>query len=132
MASQIALSNFMHLSFSGYWGFINTIQLINYASMFTLYYPKIVLAMFSYLSVTDLQSDFLTKIFLLHVDTSVIDTENSWDYRFKNQSINSTNILRNWGDSFIILILISVCYILFYLVCVILASQPLKVCIINL
>ena len=124
---QAFLSNFMKISFSGFWGFVNTIQLINYASMFTLYYPTIVLAMFSFLSATDLQSEYLTNIFLMHVDTSSIQNDKSWDYRFRNQSINSTNILENCGDSFMILVAISIIYFLFYLVCLVLASQPLQV-----
>ena len=88
---------------SGLWGFVNTVQLINYSSMFTLYYPQVVLGLFSFLGVTDLQSQYLTDIYLMQFDTSVIKNKDSWDYRFQNQNIGSTNILMNWGDSFLIL-----------------------------
>ena len=117
----------LSLSISGFWGFINIIQLINYASMFTLYYPQVVLALFSSLGITDLQSQYLTDFYLLHVDTSIIKNKNSWDYRFENQNIGSTNILMNWGDAFLILLFTTIYYFVIYLISIIFTRHPILV-----
>ena len=121
------VSVFTSVSFSGLWGFVNTIQLINYASMFTLYYPQVVLALFSTLGVTDLQSQYLTDFYLLHVDTSVIKNKNSWDYRFENQNFESTNILMNWGDAFLILFFTTIYYFVIYLISIIFTRHMILV-----
>ena len=125
--SQVFISVILSLSFSGLWGFVNTIQLINYASMITLYYPQVVLALFSFLGVTDLQSQYLTDFYLLHVDTSVIKNRSSWDYRFENQNIGSTNILMNWGDAFLILFFTTIYYFIIYMFSIILTRHPIIV-----
>ena len=121
------VSVFTNVSFSGLWGFVNTIQLINYASMFTLYYPQVVLALFSTLGVTDLQSQYLTDFYLLHFDTSVIKNRNSWDYRFENQNIESTSILMNWGDAFLILLLTTIYYFVIYILSIVFTRHPILV-----
>ena len=130
MSSQMMVSAVLSISLSGLWGFVNTIQLINYSSMFTLYYPKAVLGLFSFLGITDLQSQTLTDVYLLQFDTSVIKTKNSWDYRFKNQNYSTTNILMNWGDAFLILLLSSIYYFSFFGISVILTRHPLLVSLI--
>ena len=123
----MVISMFAGVSVSGMWGFVNTVQLINYASMFTLYYPQVVLALFSSLGISDLQSQYLSDLYLLHVDTSVIKNRSSWDYRFENQNIESTNILMNWGDAFLILLITSIYYFSVYLISIILTRHPLQV-----
>ena len=121
------VSAFTSVSLSGLWGFVNTIQLINYASMFTLYYPQVVLGLFSFLGVADLQSQYLTNFYLLHVDTSVIKNKNSWDYRFENQNIKSISILMNWGDAFLILFFTTIYYFIFYMISIIFTRHPILV-----
>ena len=126
------VSSFTSVSASGMWGFINTVQLINYSSMFTLYYPQVVLALFSSLGVTDMQSQYLSDIYLMQFDTSVIKNKDSWDYRFQNQNIGSTNILINWGDAFLLLVVTTIYYFVLYLLSVLLTRHPLVVRLIKL
>ena len=112
---------------SGFWGFINTIQLLNYASMFTLFYPKIVLALFAFWGISDLNSDYLRDLYIKQFDTSTIKKRYSWDFRFKNQHIEYTNILMNWGDAFIIILFFTIMFTTYYFVCSIFTWNPLKV-----
>ena len=85
----------MGQSLTSMWGMVNTIQLINYSAMMTLYFPKIVLSLFNDLSASSLNFGYLSKIYLMHFDNSKVEGRPSNDYRFENQGIGSTNILLN-------------------------------------
>jgi len=74
---------------------INTLQIINYSAMMTLYYPKIVSMLFSFTGIVNIENEYLSKLYLVHINTTVLDERESWDYRFKNQGIENTNILIN-------------------------------------
>ena len=124
---QIGLSLILGTPLSGFWGFINTIQILNYASMFTLFYPRIVLSLFSFMGISDLNSDYLRDIYILQFNTSNIKKNNSWDFRFRNQHIESTNILMNCGDAFLIILFFSTIYISYFLISIALTRHPLKV-----
>jgi len=63
--------------------------------MMTLYFPKIILSLFSYLEAATFEMPTFGKFFELHFDKSKIENRPSWDYRFKNQNIESTNVLLN-------------------------------------
>ena len=89
------VNTIMGQSSSVLWGMINTLQLINYIAMMSLYYPRIVLALFSYVSIANMENEVLSQTYLLHIDESSLEGRDSWDYRFKNQGIESTNILLN-------------------------------------
>lgn len=83
---------------------------------FSLYYPKIVLALFGYLSISDPHSDYLTDAYLAQFDASGIKQRYSWDYRFKNQNIDSTKMLVNCADIFFILTLLAALTVSWWLV----------------
>ena len=101
----MVLSTIFGQSLSGMWTLVNVLQIIQYSAMMTLYYPQIVIALFRYLSITNLQSDFLETTYLYHFNESKVGDRSSWDYRFEVQKIESTNILLNSGDTFIIIFL---------------------------
>jgi len=77
------------------WQMVNTIQLIQYSAMMTLYFPKILLTMFNDMIAASLNFDILLNFYLKHFDESKVEGRPSWDYRFENQGIESTNILLN-------------------------------------
>jgi len=115
LASQLIINTLIGQASGAVWGMINTLQLINYCAMMTLYYPKIVLQLFSFISFINMENKGLSMIFLLHFDKSPIKDRNSNNYRFKNQGVGSTNILINWSDIFMVVLIIFFNYGLFHL-----------------
>ena len=109
MSSQVLFSIMAGKSLSALWMVINVFQLIYYSAMMTLYFPKITLALFSYLGIANFEIPIFSNIFRLHFDTSLVSNHTSWDYRFENQNVETTNILMNCSDMFLILI-----FIMFY------------------
>jgi hypothetical protein len=78
----------------------------------TLYYPRILFTLFGFLSI---EIEVFAIVYQLHFDTSALEGRNSWDYRFVNQKIDSTNILMNCSDVFFIIILILLLQLLCFL-----------------
>lgn len=76
----------------------------------TLYFPKIVLTLFSFLGAANLENAFFSKLYLEHFDSSWLEERESWDYRFRNQNIETTNVLLNSSDIFMGLILLVIYY----------------------
>ena len=99
-------SIFLGKSITPFWQMINTLQLIQYSVMMTLYYPQILLFQFSQLSVTSFDFHLFSEIFLLHIEKDYISERESWDYRFKTQGIGHVNILMNWSSIFLIFVII--------------------------
>lgn len=64
------------------------------------------MTMFSYLKIANMKNELLQEVYLLHIDESAIDDRESWDYRFRNQGIESTNILINLADVFFLIIIL--------------------------
>ena len=86
-------------SLSSLWTLVNILPLIYYSAMMTLYYPKIVLSLFSFLGAANFENPASSKIIELLVDTSDAKNKTSWDYRFENQNIESTDLLINCSDT---------------------------------
>jgi hypothetical protein len=95
----------MGKSMPGMWGLINTLQIINYSSMMTLYYPKITLMLFQFIGIVNMDNKYFSEVYRVHFDESVFSDREAWDYRFENQGIESTNILMNCSDVFFIILL---------------------------
>ena len=95
ISSQLALSTIFGESLGGMWALINTLQLLNYVSIFTLFFPEIVLTLFSYITIVNMENQYFSNAYLLHIDESQLEDKNSWDYRFRNQGIESSSILMN-------------------------------------
>ncbi|CAI2359932.1 unnamed protein product [Moneuplotes crassus] len=108
MSSQLAIATILGQSLSSMWILINTLQIINYSAMMTLYFPKIVITLFSYLGVANLENKMFSNLYLLHFDNSQVEDRASWDYRFENQNVESTNVLLNCADMFFALILLAI------------------------
>mmetsp|Transcript_26065 Transcript_26065/g.23062 ORF Transcript_26065/g.23062 Transcript_26065/m.23062 type:complete len:124 (+) Transcript_26065:491-862(+) len=109
------------------WSLISTLQLLSYLVMCTLYYPKSILTIFPFITFANFKSSLLTQVYLLHIDESVAKVKTAWDYRFKNQGIEYTNILMNCGDVFLILFFISVYYLIIYFLDLLLQKSPQNV-----
>jgi len=82
-------------SLTSLWQMVNVLQLIQYSSMMTLYYPQIVLIQFGSLSQTSFNFFSLSKLYLYHFDGSKLEDRKSLDYRFENQGISHLDILLN-------------------------------------
>mmetsp|Transcript_28065 Transcript_28065/g.24795 ORF Transcript_28065/g.24795 Transcript_28065/m.24795 type:complete len:90 (-) Transcript_28065:356-625(-) len=82
MWSQIIVSTVVGQSLSSMWVMINTLQIIYYSAMMTPYFPKIVLSLFSYLEVANLENDAFSKIYKYHFDTTLVENRTSWDYSY--------------------------------------------------
>ncbi|CAI2371060.1 unnamed protein product [Moneuplotes crassus] len=106
MSLQLVIAVVLGQSLSSMWILINTLQIIHYSAMMTLYFPKIVVTLFGFLGVVNLENKMFSKLFLLHFDSSQIEDRESWDYRFENQNVESTNVLLNCADMFFALILL--------------------------
>jgi hypothetical protein len=102
-------------SMSGMWGLINTLQLINYSAMMTLYFPKLVMVIFKFIGIVNMDNEYFSSAYRLHFDESKIAGRDPWDYRFDNQGIDSTNILINCSDIFFVLILILLYFLVIFI-----------------
>ncbi|CAI2369448.1 unnamed protein product [Moneuplotes crassus] len=106
MSLQLVIAVVLGQSLSSMWILINTLQIIHYSAMMTLYFPKIMVTLFSFLGVANLENKMFSKLYLLHFDSSQVEDRASWDYRFENQNVESTNVLLNCADMFFALILL--------------------------
>mmetsp|Transcript_4078 Transcript_4078/g.4993 ORF Transcript_4078/g.4993 Transcript_4078/m.4993 type:complete len:116 (+) Transcript_4078:723-1070(+) len=93
---------------------INILQLLHFTPMMTLYYPRVMLTMFSYISLVNMNNLVLFVLFSLTVDESKICSQEGLDYRFDNQSFSSTNIFLNSGDTFAFFLFAVLYFIIIY------------------
>ena len=100
------------------WAMINTMQLINYIAMMSLYLPKTVMTMLTFVNVANMENEQLSSIFQSHFDASLLEERTSWDFRFENQGVGSTHILMNLSDILAGLIMLSVFYVVVWLLSV--------------
>lgn len=96
---------------SSVWTLINSLQIINYSAIMTLYYPKIVIVLLKFISIANMDIEWFNKAYYMHFDSSKFDDRDSWDYRFKNQGVGSTNILMNCADIFFVIILMLIYFV---------------------
>lgn len=90
---------------------VNTLQLVYYSAIMSLYFPKILITLFSFLGVANLENALFSEIYLKHFDSSKVEDRKSWDYRFENQNVETTNVLINCSDMFMNVILLIIYYI---------------------
>ena len=82
------------------WAMLNMLQILHFVPMMTLYYPQVLLTMFSYIGLVNMNNLLLFALFSLMINQSEISSKSGLDYRFDNQSFSSTNIFMNSGDTF--------------------------------
>lgn len=85
---------------------VNTLQLLRYMSLFTLYYPKNLILALSYVGIVNFDNVLFSKLFMLHFNPNLIRCHDSTDYRYNVQNIPSQAIIISWADLFTYLILI--------------------------
>ena len=73
-----------------------------------------------------MENEVLSQTYLLHIDESKLEGRDSWDYRFKNQGIESTNILLNSADLFMTIIMLCIYYLLIFLICLFLERTRIE------
>ncbi|CAI2381355.1 unnamed protein product [Moneuplotes crassus] len=112
---QLVIAVVLGQSLASMWILVNTIQLINYSAMMSLYFPKVIVTTYRHLGSMNFQSEVLSDIYMLHIDESKIENKSSWDYRFENQGVESTNILVNCSDTFCSVLLMVIFYLLIWL-----------------
>lgn len=106
ISTQVVISTVAGQSLSSMWNMINALQVLSYMITMTLYYPTVLLNLISFVNIVNMENPYFTEWYLLHIDESKITESPSWDYRFENQGIGSTNILLNCADIFFALILV--------------------------
>ena len=82
------------------WAMLNMLQILHFVPMMTLYYPQVLLTMFSYIALVNMNNLILFSLFSLMIDQNQISSQEGLDYRFDNQSFGSLNIFMNSGDIF--------------------------------
>ena len=92
---EFIIGNIVGQGMNVIWSMINTFQLLNYFAVCTLYYPRVMLMMFSFINIVNIENVYLSNAYLVHIDEQELEGRDSWDYRFSNQGIDSTNILLN-------------------------------------
>ena len=97
------------------WALINTMQLINYIAMMSLYLPKTVMTMLTFVNVANMENEQLSSIFQSHFNASLLEERTSWDFRFENQGVGSTHILMNLSDILAGLIMLTLFYVVAWL-----------------
>ncbi|CAI2384272.1 unnamed protein product [Moneuplotes crassus] len=123
MTSQVALSFSLGQSPSSIWMLINISQILQYTAMLTLYFPKLLISSYRHLSIANFDISIFPNVFTTLFDKSLIEGRDSFDYRFANQNIESTNIFLNCGDVVFLLILF-----LFLNIIIALLSATCKAC----
>lgn len=114
---QFVLSIVLGQSLSSMWSIVNWLQILHYLAMMTLFFPKIIMLAFGFLSIANMDNQLLSTLYQLHFDSSLVENRTSWDYRFENQGVESTNILMNCSDVFATIVL----FLLFQFLCFTLA-----------
>ena len=95
---------------------VNLLQLIRYMTLFTLYYPKLLLTVVSYIGIVNFENEFFEYLFTRLFEEDDIEHHDTTDYRFYTLSIKSDAILISWADMFLYLILFWVLYALVFII----------------
>lgn len=72
---------------------VNLLQLIRYMTLFTLYYPKLLLTVVSYIGIVNFENEFFEYLFTRLFEEDDIEHHDTTDYRFYTLSIKSDAIL---------------------------------------
>ena len=93
------------------WAMLNMLQILHFVPMMTLFYPQVLLTMFSYIALVNMNNLILFSLFSLMIDQNQISSQEGLDYRFDNQSFGSSNIFMNSGDIFAFVMIAFLCII---------------------
>ena len=93
------------------WAMLNMLQILHFVPMMTLYYPQVLLTMFSYIALVNMNNLILFSLFSLMIDQNQISSQKGLDHRFDNQSFGSSNIFTNSGDIFAFVMIAFLCII---------------------
>ena len=80
------------------WSLINTVQLLHYFPIMSLYYSQEIYLLNSFLNVANMDNVILQSVFELHFDQEELAFQDAPDYRFNNQEVESRSLLLNSGD----------------------------------
>ena len=101
---QFLVASLIGQSLIGMWVMVNCLQLMRYLSLFVLYLPKNLFVFLSYINIVNFQNQKLQNLYQYHINTNNLNHKDINNFRFVNQGIESSSILMNWGDTFIIII----------------------------
>ncbi|CAI2382438.1 unnamed protein product [Moneuplotes crassus] len=107
--AYLVVSTVLGTALAPMWAMINAMQLINYMGTFSLYFPKSIMSMLSFVNIANMENEYLASMYQAHLDSNLLHNRTSWDHRFENQGIESTHILQN-GASIFAGIILMVCY----------------------
>ena len=114
---QFFIASLIGQSLIGMWVMLNCLQLMRYLSLFALYLPKNLFLFLSYVNLVNFQNQKLQDIYQYHINPNDLNHRDISNFRFINQGIQSSSILLNWGDTFIIIILTIMYFILIFIFC---------------
>ena len=84
---------------------VNLLQIIRYMTMFTLFYPKLLLTVWSYITILNFENVIFSTAFLHFVNEGDLAHHKFEEYRFNTLGIRSYSILLNWADLFMYLLI---------------------------
>ena len=93
------------------WTMLNMLQILHFVPMMTLFYPQVLLTMFTYIALVNMNNLILFSLFSLMIDQNQISSQEGLDYRFDIQSLGSSNIFMNSGDIFVFVMIAFLCII---------------------
>lgn len=106
LSMQVLISISIGQSLLGIWEMVNLLQLIRYMTLFTLFYPKILILTLSYIGIVNFDNSFFSYLFQLHFNKNKLNYLKATDYRYYYQNISSKAIIINWGDMFVYIFLL--------------------------
>ena len=112
---QFLVASLVGQSLIGMWVMVNCLQLMRYLSLFALYLPKNLFVFLSYINIVNFQNQKLQNLYQYHINTNNLNHKDINNFRFLNQGIESSSILMNWGDTFIIIISTFIYFIILFL-----------------
>ena len=101
---QTIIASFAGQSLIGVWVMVNSLQLLRYLSLFSIYLPKNIFIFLSYINIVNFDNQNLQKFYQIHISSDALNHKNVTNYRYINQGIESSSILLNWGDTFVVII----------------------------
>ena len=119
VSSQTLVSSLIGQSLIGMWVMINCLQLMRYLSLLTLYLPKNIFIFLTYINLVNFQNQNLQNLYQYHINSDDLSQRNINNFRYVNQGIQSSSILMNCGDTFIVMVFAIIYYIFLCLVLIV-------------
>lgn len=95
---------------------VNLLQLLRYMTLFTLYFPKILLSWVAYIGIVNFENEFFEYLFLVTVNEDKLEHHETHDYRFDILSIESNSILISGADMFMYLIFFTWAFTIIFII----------------